>query len=251
MTDQHIVSQWQADILDNVDETKLPSWQANKIKLRRAIVWGNLAFRRARLDKEEPGKTASLAAENAIVALAGVNKDELIENDFKEYNNAIIASNASRWALFPKNVSPLAKAGKNLYVQVTPKETGESCVTLLDEKHSLDKPLAQRCTFSKVWLTSATKNSENTALAIAVQPANAWRELWIFYKKGNNWGINILPPAPSTPDMGYAEFAGWVPGGKKMLIAQEARSEGKYYPVRFAIMNIDSLTIERQHSTSS
>lgn len=251
VTDKNIVNQWQADILDKVDDSKLPAWQANQIKLRRAIVWSNLAFRRARLDKQETGKTASLAAENAIVSLASVNKEELLENDLKEYNNAIMAVNASRWALLPKNHSPLAKAGKNLYVEVVAKETGESCVTLLDEKHSLEKPLAQRCTFSKVWLTSASKNAENTALSIAVQPTEQWRELWVFYKKGNNWEINILPPAPSTPDTGYAEFAGWVPGGKKILVAQEARSEGKYYPARYMIMDIDSLTVERQHNTPS
>lgn len=251
VTDKQIVNQWQADILDKVDDSKLPTWKANQIKLRRAIVWGNLAFRRARLEKEEARKTATLAAENAIVSLAGINKEELIENDLKEYNNAIMAVNASRWALLPKNQSPLAKAGKHLYVEVVAKETGESCITLLDEKHSIEKPLAQRCTFSKVWLTSATKNQENTALSIAVQPTEQWRELWIFYKKGNSWAINILPPSPSTPDMGYAEFAGWVPGGKKMLVAQEARSEEKYYPVRYSLINIDSLTVERQHRVAN
>lgn len=251
VTDKQIVNQWQADIVDKVDDTKLPAWKANQIKLRRAIVWSNLAFRRTRMEKEEAGKTATMAAENAIVSLAGVNKEELIESDLKDYNNAIMAVNASRWALLPKNDSPLTKAGKNLYVEVIPKKTGESCVTLLDEKHSLEKPLAQRCTFSKVWLSSATKNKENTALSIAVQPTEQWRELWVFYKKGDNWDINILPPAPSTPDIGYAEFAGWVPGGKKILVAQEARSEGKYYPARYIIMDIGSLTAERQHNTSS
>lgn len=251
VTDSRLVNEWQAEILAKVDDSKLPAWQANQIKLRRASVWAVLAFHRARLDKQEKNKTASYAAENALVSLAAVNKDEMAENDWKAYNNAIIQVNASRWALFPKNQSPLAKSDKNVYVELVPKETGETCVTLLDAKHNIDKPLAQRCTYSKVWMSSATRNRENTALAIAVQPSESWRELWIFYKKGNSWQINILPPASANPEMGYAEFAGWVPGGKKILVAQEARAEGKYFPARYAIMDIDSLVIERQHNNAT
>lgn len=251
VTDNRLVNEWQAEILDKVDDSKLPAWQANQIKLRKAGVWANLAFRRARLDKQEKNKTASYAAENALVSLAAVNKDEMAESDWKAYNNAIMQVNASRWALFPKNQSPLAKADKNVYVELVAKDTGETCVTLLDAKHSIDKPLAQRCTYSKVWMTSATRNRENTALAIAVQPNESWRELWIFYKKGNNWQINILPPASANPEMGYAEFAGWVPGGKKILVAQEARAEGKYFPTRYVIMDIDSLVVERQHNNAA
>lgn len=251
VTDKGIVNQWQADILDKVDDSKLPSWQANQIKLRRASIWANVAYRRARLNNPPKEGSASVAAEYAITSLASVNKEELADNNLVDYNNAIMQVNASRWALLPKNQSLLAETGNQVYIKVIPKETGESCVTLLDAKHTDDKPLAQRCTFSQVWLSSASRNRENTALAIAVQPTPNWRELWVFYKKDNSWQINILPPTSANPELGYAEFAGWVPGGKQILVAQEARAEGKYVPPRYSIMNIDSLNVERQHYNSS
>ena len=251
VTDKGIVNQWQADILDKVDDSKLPAWQANQIKLRRASIWANIAYRRARLNDAPKEGSASLATEHAITSLAGINKEELADYNLADYNNAIMQVNASRWALLPKNQSLLTEVDNKIYIKVIPKETGESCVTLLDAKHTDDKPLAQRCTFSQVWLSSASRNRENSALTIAVQPTPSWSELWIFYKKGNSWQINILPPASANPELGYAEFAGWVPGGKQILVAQEARAEGKYFPQRYSIVNIDSLSIERQHHNAS
>jgi hypothetical protein len=50
-------------------------------------------------------------------------------------------------------------------------------------------------------------------LVSAVQPSDAWRELWVFRKSGAKWTISVLPPADNGPDVGYAEFAGRVPGG--------------------------------------
>lgn len=247
VTDKGIINQWQADILNKVDDTKLPAWQANQIKLRRASIWANVAYRRARLNTPAKEGSASVATEYAITSLAGVNKEELADNNLVDYNNAVMQVNASRWALLPKNQSPLAESGNHVYIKVTPKDTGESCVILLDAKHTEEKPLAQRCTFSQVWLSSVSRNRENTALAVAVQPTPNWRELWVFYKKGNSWQINILPPTSTTPGLGYAEFAGWIPGGKQLLVANEARAEGKYFPARYSVMNIDSLNVERQH----
>lgn len=247
VTDTRILNEWQAEVLARVDETKLPAWQANQVNMRRASILGNLAFRRVRQQGNEKGKTATDAAEQAVSSLASVNKEEMAERDWTSYNNAIMQVNASRWALFSKNISPIAKSGKGVYVEAIPKETGETCVTLMDEKHDIKNPLAQRCTYSQVWMSSANRNREGTALSIAVQPNENWRELWVFYKNGNSWQINILPPASADPDMGYSEFAGWVPGGKKMLVVQEARAEGKYYRVMYKIMDIASLTVDRQH----
>ncbi len=90
-----------------------------------------------------------------------------------------------------------------------------------------------------------TLNREGNALAVAVQPTDAWREMWVFRKGKDGWTIAVLPPATTTPDVGYAEFAGWVPGGTKMLVAREARGEGGVKR-NFELVRLDTLVTERR-----
>jgi hypothetical protein len=78
-----------------------------------------------------------------------------------------------------------------------------------------------------------------------VQPMEAWRELWLFRKEAGGWRVDVLPPSPAGPEIGYAEFAGWVPGGRQVLVAREARAEGKYRR-SFEVVRLDSLATERQ-----
>jgi len=86
----------------------------------------------------------------------------------------------------------------------------------------------------------STLARDGNALAVAVQHTEAWREMWIFRKSGAEWSVRVLPPASTAPGVGYAEFAGWAPGGKQVLIAREASGEGKYRRT-FELVRLDTL----------
>jgi hypothetical protein len=69
--------------------------------------------------------------------------------------------------------------------------------------------------------------------------------MWVFHKTLDGWRVGVLPPASTTPDVGYAEFAGWVPGGKQLLVAREASGDGKSLRA-FELLRIDTLAAERR-----
>jgi hypothetical protein len=220
---------WHAEVLDKVDDARLPSLVRNRILMRRAAVWSSLAYDHAR-----KGDDAASAAERALDSLAAVNKSDLAESDLATYTDAAIRANASRWAAAPATSTPRLIATKE--------DTGQTCVTLTDAKK---KPLAKRCTYGLVWTASASLNKEGTAAALAVQQSESWRELWIFSKTKSGWTVRVLPPASINPSVGYAEFAGWVPGGRQLLVAREALGEGK--KIRsFEQLRLDTLASVKQ-----
>ncbi len=233
------VDAWRAEVLDRVDTAGLPGYLKNRVLMRRATTWSSIAYLRSRT-----GQPPEQAARRALDALAGISKTELTDSDLAGYNDAAMRVSASRWAAMPAAAGVKASGGKGVELAVVPGQPGETCVMLLDAKHGSDKPLAKRCTYAVVWPQSATFNREGTALALAVQPTEAWRELWVFRKEAAGWTVNVLPPA-ATAGIGYAEFAGWVPGGTQMLVAREARGEGRYKH-NFEIVRVAGLTTERQ-----
>lgn len=237
-TDKYEVDRWRADVLDRVPSTGLDAELANRVHLRRAGVWSGLAFAQVRRGEVPQG-----AAERAVQELAAVNKSELSEDDQADYTEAAVRVGASRWG-----AESTPKRGGKLSVTTTLGVPGETCVLLIDAKHDVRNPLAQRCTFGSVWLASASSNWSGTALTLAVQPLATWRELWLFHETARGWSIDVLPPAASNPSLGYIEFAGWVPGGKRMLVVREHETDGKFRR-RFEVVRLDTLVTERSATT--
>ena len=224
---------WRQQVLGQVDAaTLVPHWK-NRLLMRRAAVAASLAFAQAR-------RGAASEAVPALAEFAGIAPTELTEDDQAAYADAAMRVNAARWL----GTSASARDFGNVTLALQPGAEGERCVELKDA----GKLAARRCSFGQVALASASLNREGRALAVAVQPLDGWRELWVFQKeagKNGGWRIDVMPPAPAQPGLGVAEFAGWVPGGTQMLLAREFRAEGKYRR-SFEVVSLATLAAERQ-----
>ncbi|KQW45855.1 hypothetical protein ASD88_10635 [Pelomonas sp. Root662] len=224
---------WRQQVLAQVDAAALsPHWR-NRLLMRRAAVAASLAFAQARRGTA----SEALPALNDFAAIAPA---ELTEDDQAAYNDAAMRVNAARWL----GTSAAARDFGSLTLALQPGVDGERCVELREG----GKLAARRCSFGQVALASASLNRDGRALALAVQPLDGWRELWVFQKgpgREGGWRVDVMPPAPAQPGLGVAEFAGWVPGGLQMLVAREFRAEGKYRR-SFEVVTLASLATERQ-----
>ena len=229
--DRDLADKWRAEVLDKVVMQELPQHVKNRVHMRRVAVWSSVAFQRAR-----KGQAAQEAAIRALHELGSVSKIDLADEDMAAYADAGVRAGSVRWA-----AEPVVAPAPGLFVQTRPGQPGETCVSLLAKAGA--PPLATRCTYGIVWPASARGNAQGTALALAVQPMAAWRELWVFHKGASGWAIDVLPPAAIDPDVGYAEFAGWVPGAARMLVAREARVDGRFKR-SFEVVNLQTLAVE-------
>jgi hypothetical protein len=243
-SERFALDQWRAELLDRIDTAKLPDVTKNRVNLRKAGVWASLAWQRAR--RPELGDAAVReAASQAIDALARVNKADLMESDAAAWNDAAIRVGASRWGAIPAALPTPEGKPHRLSVAVSPGRPGETCVHLVDAKHGPANPLFTRCTYGIVWTASAAAHPQGNALALAVQPLDTWREMWVFRQGEKGWEVDVAPPANDTAGIGYVEFAGWVPGSSELLAARESRVAGRYQR-SFEVMSTVTLETKKK-----
>lgn len=226
---------WRAEVLDQVDPAALRPHLKNRWLMRRASVAASLAYAQAR------GGDGSERAATALADFGRVEVSELTEDDLAVYNDTAMRVNAGRWLARPADAASTPTWG-SLGLVTSPGPDGQTCVQLRDARSG---PLAQRCSFGLVAPGSASLNREANAVALAVQVLDGWRELWVFVKSADGWRVEVLPPAAAAPGLGVAEFAGWVPGGRQMLVARESRADGRYRRA-FELVSLTTLQTERQ-----
>jgi hypothetical protein len=172
---------WRADVLDKVDVKPLAPHVRNRVLLRRAAAWSALAFYRAR-GWGEKGELAATAAQRAIAELGSVERQALLEEDRRDWTDAVARVQASRWAA----TTPSAPAQKGPRLVTEHGRPGETCLTLVDAK-----PLARRCTYGVVWTSSASLDKHGKALSVAVQHTETHRESWAFRRGAKGWTVSV------------------------------------------------------------
>jgi hypothetical protein len=222
----------------------LPEHLRNRIKIRAAGVWASIAHQRSM--KENSDATAVLAAgQSAETLLAGIDKNALTASDRLDWNAAAIRVGTSRWAAQAQTLAAPVKGRPGIQLAAGEKP-GQTCVKVVSAESGKTAPNdAAHCTFGPVWSTSLSVSPDGKHMALAVQPLDTWRELWVFHKEPEGWQLDIVPPAADNPELGYVEFAGWVPGNQQMLVAREIVASGQS-KTSFELWNRQTLAVERR-----
>ena len=227
-----------SQLLEQVKDGELNAMTRSRVHARRAGVWAALAYAHDRR-----GEPSGAAAERALAELLAVHPNELGDDRRPEYVDAVLRVSAIRWAggLAVPQPGPLT-------LSATPGSPGEACVALEDAHRPHAGALIRRCTYGIVRMASMQAIPQGPALVLAVQPLESWRELWVFHEKAGSWTIDVLSPGLDNPEEGYVDFAGYVPGTRRLLIAREVRDGGRYRR-SFEELRLDDLALVRQASS--
>lgn len=230
--ERQTLNEWRASVLEQVDLSQLPAWQANRLHLRKAEVYAALAYQWSRRGEAKRGAEAS---ERSVAELARVLRTELADEDRTAYAMAAVRVGASRWASEPTPEKPAT--GPSL--ELSQGKPGETCVRLVEAK----AVLTQQCTYGLVWPASVRRSTQGTVVSVAVQLLEGWTELWVFHREGDKWMLDALSPAATEPNLGYVELAGHTPDGSKVLVVREALVEGRVKPF-FQVLKRETLLPE-------
>jgi hypothetical protein len=232
--DRRALDEWRASVLEQIDPSTVPAELAARLHARRAGIWAAVTYERARQEGQPGMRTA---AERALKELALIDRAALAEEDARQVDDAAVRVGASRWA------AEDGRPPEGLYVTTVAGPDGSNCVEL--HTKGADAPLLSRCTYGVVWAASARASRQGTALALAVQPTAAWRELWLFHKTDAGWVADVLTPGTEGPDVGYLEYAGWSPDGTQLLAVREAKEKGSFRK-SFEIINVATIEVEKR-----
>lgn len=233
-----------AQLLEEVKDDEVSTMTQSRLRARRAGVWAALAYGSDRGADGHRRESAAAAEERALSELISVHADELGEDRTAEYEDAVVRVSASRWA----GSLPLPQPGP-LTLSTAPGAPGQTCITLQDAGRPKAGVLARRCTYGIVRMASLQTIPQTIhglpALVVAVQPLESWRELWIVHENAGAWTIDVIPPGLDDPEEGYVDFAGYVPGSRRVLIAREFKERGRFRR-RFEELRLDDLAVVRQ-----
>lgn len=271
---------WRAEVLDlpwHRGYDTVPALMKSRLHMRRAGLWAARAHQLSRLHRDARQAAGRALAELAEVDPAEFTAEDRLEHAEAAIRVGAVRWAAQPSAM-PDAMAEAAARGLRLVVHAGP-ATGQSCVLLLASEGSevADPPratgtpgmhrgapglpadaaagprlLAERCTFGTVWARSVAVRPAGDAVALAVQAREGWTELWVFRtteadagvqaRARGPWRVDVLAPTATVePDLGYVEFAGWVPGAqRRLLVAREARA-GARFERRFEVLALDSL----------
>jgi hypothetical protein len=233
--------QWRNATLHGIDANQLaqlPALLKNRLHLRKAGVLSSLAYLQSRRNED-----VTDMMREAVTELASVNKAELSDNDTLDYAEAAVRTSAGRLSIATASNAKQAA----LSIQTSSGEPGQTCVELMSGKTSTK---LKKCTFGIVWPQSLSVSPNGNVATLAVQTVSTWRELWVIRKSSEGWVLDVLPPSSTGPDLGVLEFAGWVPGGEKMLVARDTLEKGRIR-TSFEVLKIDTLSVDQRASTPS